>query len=148
GKFRSARIIVAADDDYLTPGNPGLTKAREAATAVAAEVAVPDFGADRPNGATDFNDLEQHAGADAVRRCLEAAAPVLADTKNDNADSKRGSAGDGKGPSQRDKLLSVADLGEFWRCPDGIAHVSVPVDGHVEHHRVRSQRFRDWLIVR
>jgi hypothetical protein len=52
-----------------------------------------------------------------------------------------------KGPSQRDKLLSVADRGTFWRCPDGIAYVTVPVDNHIEHHRVRSSRFRDWLII-
>jgi putative DNA primase/helicase len=59
-------------------------------------------------------------------------------------------AGDGKGadkPSQRDKLLSIADRGQFWRCDEGIAHCTIPVDGHNEHHRVRSQRFRDWLIV-
>jgi hypothetical protein len=61
--------------------------------------------------------------------------------------SSNGAADDGKGPSQRDKLLSVADRGTFWRCPDGLAYVSVPVNGHIEHHRVRSQRFRDWLLV-
>ena len=72
-KFPLARIVLLADDDYLTAGNPGLTKAQEAAAAVGGVVAVPDFGADRPAAATDFNDLAQHAGPDAVRRCIEAA---------------------------------------------------------------------------
>jgi hypothetical protein len=65
-------------------------------------------------------------------------------------DAARGAnaKGEGKGPSQRDKLLTVTDDGKFWRCSDGIAYVTVPVDGHLEHHRVRSQRFRDWLIVK
>ena len=73
-KYPALKIIIAADDDHLTAGNPGLTKARAAAQAVAGLVAVPDFGSDRPDKATDFNDLHQIAGADAVKRCIDAAA--------------------------------------------------------------------------
>lgn len=72
-KLPSIRLIVAADDDNHTPGNPGLTKATEAARAVGGLLAVPDFGSERPDGATDFNDLHQSAGAEAVKRCIEAA---------------------------------------------------------------------------
>jgi putative DNA primase/helicase len=61
-KFPDLRLTVCADDDASTPGNPGLSKAREAAQAVDASLAVPDFGRNRPNGATDFNDLHRHAG--------------------------------------------------------------------------------------
>lgn len=75
-KFPGLRLIICADDDAKTPGNPGLTKAREAAHAVGAFLAVPDFGAERPDGATDFNDLHLHAGFEAVRACIEAAQPV------------------------------------------------------------------------
>ena len=42
-KFPHVRIVVAADDDSQTPGNPGLTKATEAARAVGGFVAVPRF---------------------------------------------------------------------------------------------------------
>ena len=42
-KFPKAHIVVAADDDSRTPGNPGLTKATEAARAVGGFVAVPRF---------------------------------------------------------------------------------------------------------
>lgn len=42
-KFPVARIVVCADDDSRTPGNPGLTRAREAARAVGGFVAVPRF---------------------------------------------------------------------------------------------------------
>lgn len=70
-------IVVCADDDSATPGNPGLTKAREAAEAVGGVVAVPDFGEGRPVGATDFNDLARLLGAEAVRQhvvpCIERA---------------------------------------------------------------------------
>jgi len=79
-KFPTWQLIVAADDDHRTPGNPGLTKARAAAQAVGGLLAVPSFPADRPDGATDFNDLAQLAGLDAVRLCIEAAQPVAAPT--------------------------------------------------------------------
>lgn len=77
-KYPALKITVAADDDYRTDGNPGITKATAAAQAVGGCVAVPDFGANRPDRATDFNDLHQVAGLDAVRRCFEAvhSAPV------------------------------------------------------------------------
>lgn len=68
-----ARIIVCADDDAWTEGNPGMAKAREAARAVDGVVAIPDFGSNRPEGATDFNDLARHAGPDAVRACIDRA---------------------------------------------------------------------------
>jgi putative DNA primase/helicase len=78
-KYPDLQIIIAADDDYRTEGNPGLSKARAAAAAVGGLLAVPTFGVGRPEGATDFNDLHQISGADAVRRCIEAAGqPVVA----------------------------------------------------------------------
>jgi putative DNA primase/helicase len=73
-KYPAVEIIIAADDDHLTPGNPGMTKARAAAQAVGGFLAVPSFPADRPDKATDFNDLHQLAGVGAVRGCIEAAA--------------------------------------------------------------------------
>jgi putative DNA primase/helicase len=75
-KFPKLRLIVCADDDAKTEGNPGLFKARDAAQATGGLLAVPDFGAQRPEGATDFNDLHRHAGPEAVRACIERAGPV------------------------------------------------------------------------
>jgi putative DNA primase/helicase len=40
---RRAAIVIAADDDIDTPGNPGLTAARKAAAAVGGAVVVPQF---------------------------------------------------------------------------------------------------------
>ena len=60
------QIIVAADDDHATPGNPGMEQARQAALAVGGTVVVPMFHASRPAGATDFNDLHQLQGLAAV----------------------------------------------------------------------------------
>jgi len=75
-KFPELRLIVCADDDAMTPGNPGLTKAREAARAVRGVLAAPDIAGTRPEGATDFNDLHRHAGLAALRKGIACALPV------------------------------------------------------------------------
>lgn len=98
-KYPDAKLIICADDDHQTTGNPGLTKATEAARAIGGLLAIPDFGPDRPEGATDFNDLVRHAGRDAVKRAVESAkAPEI---------------------PQRYRLLTSNDLGAMpmpeWR---------------------------------
>ncbi len=70
GKFPDLRLILCADDDYHTVGNPGIAKAIEAARSVGALLAIPDFGADRPAKATDFNDMASHCGKEAVRQAI------------------------------------------------------------------------------
>jgi putative DNA primase/helicase len=72
-KYPALKITIAADDDHLTTGNPGITNATAAAQAVGGCVAVPVFPLGRPDKATDFNDLHKLAGLDAVRACIEAA---------------------------------------------------------------------------
>ncbi|MFZ4539135.1 MAG: hypothetical protein ACOYNV_22855, partial [Propionivibrio sp.] len=42
-KFPNLTLVIAADDDAETPGNPGLTAATAAARAVGAALAVPTF---------------------------------------------------------------------------------------------------------
>lgn len=42
-KFPNAKLVICADDDAGTPGNPGMAKATEAARAVRGFVAVPRF---------------------------------------------------------------------------------------------------------
>jgi len=56
----SVEIVVCADDDRNTRGNPGITKATEAALEVGARLAVPQF----PDGSagTDFNDMRKVQG--------------------------------------------------------------------------------------
>jgi putative DNA primase/helicase len=68
-----ASIVVCADDDRDTPSNPGLTHARQAALAAGGLLAIPDFGPDRPAGASDFNDLHRHRGLSAVLTAVRAA---------------------------------------------------------------------------
>lgn len=74
--FPQVKIVIAANEDHLTKGNPDLVIA-QAAAAVGGVVAIPDFGIDRPLHATNFNDLHQFAGLDAVTRCVELAIKSL-----------------------------------------------------------------------
>ena len=56
-RFPELPLILCADDDAATEGNPGITKATEAAQAVGGLLAIPDFGISRPGGVSDFNDM-------------------------------------------------------------------------------------------
>jgi len=70
-KMPDVQVIICADDDSRTQGNPGFTKAQEAAEAIGGMLAVPDFGPERPDGATDFNDMAQLLGLGAVQAVIE-----------------------------------------------------------------------------
>lgn len=75
-KHPDIKIIICADDDWQKPGNPGLTKANEAAQTVGGLVATPGFNEPRQPGLKDFNDLHQAQGLEAVRICINAAKPA------------------------------------------------------------------------
>jgi putative DNA primase/helicase len=64
-KVPEAQIIIAADDDRDTGGNPGIAKATEAAAAVGGKVA-------KPGQRGDFNDLARAKGLEAVATAFEA----------------------------------------------------------------------------
>lgn len=66
-RFPAAELVVLADI-----GN-GQADAEEAAQAIAGKLATPDFGPNRLEDATDFNDLARLNGAAAVLRAIEAA---------------------------------------------------------------------------
>ena len=77
-----AEFVVVADDDWGTDGNPGLTKAAEAARMIGARVVVPDFSGladgERERGETDLNDAAARFGLEAVKASVMAvmAAPA------------------------------------------------------------------------
>lgn len=96
-----ARLIMAADDDAFTDGNPGITYATAAATAVDAELAVPRFTtADR---GTDFNDLHCSEGIEAVRTCFDGQTAPSNPTGPGAPDTRP----TGESPVERDKPASV-----------------------------------------
>ncbi len=72
-KWPGREIILAGDNDQWTEGNPGATKASEAAKAIGAKLALPQFP-DTASKPTDFNDLARIEGRAEVKRQIEAAA--------------------------------------------------------------------------
>lgn len=66
-QFPDVPIIVAGDDDHSTEGNPGAAMATEAARAVGGLLVLPLFAGVRKPKDTDFNDLAQKEGIEAVR---------------------------------------------------------------------------------
>jgi putative DNA primase/helicase len=69
-KFPNLPLILCADDDQRTEGNPGITKATEAARSVGGLLAVPDFGTSCLDNATDFNDMAKLRGLEAVKSAI------------------------------------------------------------------------------
>jgi len=90
-----ARIVIAGDDDKATPGNPGRTKAMQAAKAVKGIAVFPECKG------TDFNDMAAERGAQAVADYMRAALEP---------------------PPPRFKLLNRRDLAKLppmqWRIHD------------------------------
>ena len=77
-RYPDHQIVICSDDDWKVEGNPGNTAAWAAARAIKAQVAVPRFKSERSPKETDFNDMLNACGAEAVRRVLESAiAPLL-----------------------------------------------------------------------
>ena len=77
-KYRRAKILICADDDFLTEGNPGVKAAANAALAVSGAYVVPEFAVDRGGKKlTDFNDLQAVEGIGAVRSQIEARLSAL-----------------------------------------------------------------------
>lgn len=78
-KYPDAKIIVASDNDQWTvvrgrPTNVGVERAREAAMAVDAQVAIPVFPADDPDRLSDWNDFALRHGLEVTRDAFFAAA--------------------------------------------------------------------------
>lgn len=78
-KLPNAAITICADDDHMLkdqrsgkPKNIGVIKAKEAAAAVGGKVIIADFTPEeKKKGLTDFNDLHQSRGLDAVKKQVE-----------------------------------------------------------------------------
>jgi putative DNA primase/helicase len=118
-KYPEAKLILCADDDAATEGNPGLAKATEAAQAVGGLVAFPDFGEDRPEGATDFNDLMRHRGAEAVERAVaNARAP---EASKGQPDTDNASAPDSAGCVELVCAADVTPEAVTWYWPGWLA---------------------------
>jgi putative DNA primase/helicase len=157
-RFPGLRLILCADDDAATQGNPGRTKAGEAAQAVGGFLAIPEFGDARPVGATDFNDLHRLAGPAAVRACIEAAAPLNSSANRDEwpapkpiiAELKPVPAFDADTLLPAALRLWIMDEAERMPCPpEFIAAAALVALGSIIGARcaIKPKARDSWLIV-
>ena len=56
-RWPSAELVIAGNDDRLTAGGPGATKAKAAAIVSGALLALPQWPEGAPKHLNDFNDL-------------------------------------------------------------------------------------------
>lgn len=110
--YKKARILICADDDYLTPNNPGEKAAEAAAIAVGGGYIKPTFPSDRNNQKlTDFNDLASFPN------CSLSTIKVQIEDKCLQLGWKFAQASEGRGAKQggggvKGTLKSLLDVGE------------------------------------
>lgn len=115
-QYPRARIVICADDDYRTEGNPGVKHAEAAALAVGGTVVIPQFADERPTdskGPTDFNDLHVLEGWQVVAAQIEAhlAGNSIA-IRQPAARGESGAQGGGE-KRQRRAAQSIMDLSDI-----------------------------------
>lgn len=115
--YPRAKILICADDDAFTDGNPGITAASTAALEVGGAWVAPEFADEAARQAkhaanghklTDFNDLHALEGLHVVRRQIEAR---LAELKWDPNLRAVSSPSNGKGAG--DKLRPIRTVDEL-----------------------------------
>ena len=170
-KYPDGVIVLCADDDYQTEGNPGLAKATEAAQVVGGLLVSPVFGANRPDKAKDFNDMVAHCGIDAVKQAIDAARPVVQKTNPAGSDlSRSNSIGNTNAPLASPEPLPslpdvlpfdysylpdalrgyVKDISERMQCPPDFAAVGVFVMMATVIGRkvgIRPKKHDDWTVI-
>jgi putative DNA primase/helicase len=116
-KFPDLHLIFCTDADVNTKGNPRLTKATAGAKAVGGRIADLEFGDDRSEGASNFHDLGQCQGLDAVQSCI-ANATVLPPAEHGAQSDQVIKTADTVDVVKRPAVLSLID---YDRCREGEA---------------------------
>lgn len=132
-KYLDLKLIVCADDDCRTDGNPGLTKAIEAALAVGGLLAIPTFTPEeiatfnQQHGKppSDFNDMAVLCGPEAVKRAIEAAQSPGGHELHSNRENA--SAGDSASRIAYRRVSDIQAQPVRWLWPGLIARGKVTI---------------------
>jgi putative DNA primase/helicase len=153
-RYKQARILVCADDDAFSDGNPGVTSASAAALEVGGAFVVPMF-ADEParrlayetkgQKISDFNDLHALEGLHVVRTQLEARITVLGWRIAKNPAAK--SLGEGSQPD-KDPLRPIETVDELLERFAMVYGQGGAVFDHHEHSLVGLSDMRDACMSR
>lgn len=136
-------ITIAGDDDWKNDPNIGLEKAKEAASSVGAYLAIPKFPENRGTKDTDFNDLSNLVGIEAVRDQIESATlvdpdaweePLPLSTKIDSEDYPISALPD-------EIRLAVEEVANFTKAPvplvaaSALTAISLALQAHLDVRR-------------
>ncbi len=137
-----ALLVVCGDDDTQTHARTGNNPGRDKATAAARAVrGLAVFPAPLPDGGSDFNDLHQAAGLDAVRAIVQAAIDAYQVSQQAAQAVQTGKAGKGK---QSASDAPHTDTGRAYDAfavnDDGVWHQGVDQDG--------KQKSPEWVCSR
>jgi putative DNA primase/helicase len=129
--YPAALLVLCGDDDVQTfartGSNPGRDKATAAARAVRGLAVFPE---PLPDGGSDFNDLHQAAGLDAVRAIVEAAIEAHQATQQAAQTDKAGQASQS---TRHAPGVAAGDTGRafdvFAVNDDGVWHEGIDQDG-------------------
>ena len=153
-RYKQARILVCADDDAFSDGNPGVTSASAAAMEAGGAFVVPMF-ADEParrlafetkgQKISDFNDLHALEGLHVVRTQLENRITVLGWRIAKNPAAK--SLGEGSQPD-KDPLRPIETVDELLERFAMVYGQGGAVFDHQEHSLVGLSDMRDACMSR
>lgn len=157
-----AAIVVCADMDE---SGTGQRKASEAALAVNGLIAMPTFNNSKTNQ-TDFNDMSQESGIEAVKLAIDKAKPVVAVHKTTSSDTSDNTNARRPTPEPLPSLPDVLpfdysylpdtlrgfvkDISERMQCPPDFAAVGVMVMMATIIGRkigIRPKRKDDWTVI-
>ena len=137
-RYKSARLLVCADDDCFTAGNPGVTSASAAAMEVGGAFMVPIFADPAARQAafdakgtklTDFNDLHALEGLHVVRVQVEARLTALGWRASKTPATRTG----GAGPAAKNPLRPIETVDELLERYALVYGQSGTVFDHQEH---------------
>lgn len=69
-------------------------------------------------------------------------------TALDDALAEKGGDTSGRGPTQADILIGLAQTAELFHAADGTGFADVDINGHRETWPIRAKGFRQWLVCR
>lgn len=159
-RYKSARILICADDDAFSDGNPGITAASTAALQVSGEWVAPTFADDAARRAafaatgqkiSDFNDLHAAEGLHAVRAQVQArltALNWLAAPKRAAAATPRGEGGAHPAGDNADPLRPIETMDELLERFSMVYGQGGTVFDHQHHCLVALSDMRDICIRR
>lgn len=154
-RYKVARILICADDDAFSEGNPGVTAASAAALQVGGAFVAPVFADEaarrlafeaRGSKLTDFNDLQALEGLHVVREQVQSRLSALG--WSTTARAARSSATKGEGVPALEPLRPIESLDELLERYALVYGQGGTVFDHQEHCLVGLSDMRDACLSR